>query len=334
MTSRKTRFVRKNAKQGIDTIKFELALPGTKLKNLQKQILINKQGFRYGSVEAKGGKAFLILNLPKFIRGNNIMPYTLSERIKVEIIRNDCLSDLEKIFGKNINTQINTVEVNITQEVSGKASVSDVLNFLHNTTCSKNKANKIYEERDMWNPQNILPQKYTVVAYRENYWSGKFYNKSEEVTQKRIQLNLPIDDVPPNLLRIEIVFVNRTIKKIFGNRLTLEKTLTAKNIIEILREYKRVFEVDLIEKRIKPYLTAYQNAIYESLMETNNPLETIVKCKELIIDIELFQRALKKYMKKMGLTNNSARDAKRYAEKYGLPVDCRQTIKDFHMACG
>lgn len=67
---------------------------------------------------------------------------------------------------------------------------------------------------------------------------------------------------------------------------------------------------------------------------TDRPIQTIAKHRELIPDVEVLQRALKRYMRIRGKTDNSARDAKRYAEQYDLPVDCIMTIKDFKRSCG
>lgn len=35
-----------------------------------------------------------------------------------------------------------------------------------------------------------------------------------------------------------------------------------------------------------------------------------------------------------GVTNNSARDTRRYVEKFDLPVDCLMTITAFKKSCG
>ena len=68
------------------------------------------------------------------------------------------------------------------------------------------------------------------------------------------QFNLPIDDVPRDLLRMEIVFVERTLDKLFKSKKTLSDVLTQKNLIEIIREYKRVFCDELVDGMIKPYV--------------------------------------------------------------------------------
>lgn len=67
---------------------------------------------------------------------------------------------------------------------------------------------------------------------------------------------------------------------------------------------------------IKPYLDACVLKLVESLTDTENPIKTIAKERKLIPDCVVLQRALKRYMKIRGKTNNAARDTKRYAEQY------------------
>lgn len=333
MKERKIRLKKIQVKQGLDTCEFEMALTGRNMKDLQETPLINAQRRQYGSVEASKGKATIKLNLPKFVRDNNIHPYSLTESIRIEIIRNDCETQLKKIFGNNINTQVTKIEVNITQPVSGNATQPNVLNLLSHATLpytSKDNVKYVGPSRKCY----LKEENHTVNVSRRHYYYFKFYDKSQEIIVKRRKFNLPIDDVPRDLLRMEIVFVERTLDKLFKSKQTLSDILTQKNLIEIIREYKRIFCDELVDGMIKPYLDACVLKLIESLTDTENPIKTIAKERELIPDCVVLQKALKRYMKIRSKTNNAARDTKRYAEQYDLPVDCIMTIHDFKLACG
>lgn len=333
MKERKTRLNKSQAKQGLDTCEFEMALTGRNMKDLQEMPLINAQGRQYGSVEASKGKATIKLNLPKFVRDNNIHPYSLTESIRIEIIRNDCETQLKQIFGNNMNTQVTKIEVNITQPVSGNATQADVLNLLSHATlpyASKDNVKYVGPSKKCY----LKEENHTVNVSRRHYYYFKFYDKSQEIIDKRRKFNLPIDDVPRDLLRMEIVFVERTLDKLFKSKQTLSDVLTQKNLTEIIREYKRVFCEELVDGMIQPYLKACVLKLVESLTDTENPIKTIAKERELIPDCVVLQSALKRYMKIRGKTNNAARDTKRYAEQYDLPVDCIMTIHNFRLACG
>lgn len=333
MAERKVRLEKSRARQGLDTCEFEMALTGRNMKELLEQPLINAQNRVYGSVEASKGKATIKLNLPKFVRDNNILPYSITESICIEIIRNDCERQLKQIFGNNMSTEITKIEVNITQPTSGKATQSDVLNLLSHATmhhASKDNVKYVGPNKKCF----LKEETHTVNVTRRHYYYCKFYDKSQEIIDKRRKFNLPTDNVPQGLLRMEIVFVERTLDKLFGKKKTLSAVLTQKNLIEILREYKRVFCEELVDKMIIPYLNACVSKLDESLTNTENPIKTIAKERELIPDVEVLKKALKRYMRHRGITDNSARDAKRYAEQYDLPYDCVMTISDFKKSCG
>lgn len=334
MAERKVRLEKSKVKQGIDECIFELALTGKDMKDLQRQHLINKQGRIYGSVEAYKGKATINLNLPRFVRRDNIQPYSLTESIRLEIIKYECEEQLKKIFGDNMNTQISKIEVNITQPVSGNATQSDVLNLLSHATMSHEFDNVKYIGRNKQDMDSLKEESHTVITRRPHYWIGKFYDKSEQIIKERIEHNQPVGDVPSDLLRIEIILVDRILTKLFGNKKTLSDVLTTKNLLELLREYKRIFCEELVDGAIKPYLKACTLKLVESLTTTDKPIQTIAKHRELIPDVEVLQRALQRYMRIRGKTDNSARDAKRYAEQYELPIDCITTIRDFKRSCG
>lgn len=251
MKERKTRVNRNKVKIGLDTCEFEMALTGRNMKDLQEMPLINTQGRQYGSVEASKGKATIKLNLPRFVRDNNIHPYSLTESICIEIIRNDCEAQLKQIFGNNMNTQVTKIEVNITQPVSGNATQADVLNLLSHATlpyASKDNVKYVGPSKKCY----LKEENHTVNVSRRHYHYFKFYDKSQEIIDKRRKFNLPIDDVPRDLLRMEIVFVERTLDKLFKSKKTLSDVLTQKNLIEIIREYKRVFCDELVDSMIKP----------------------------------------------------------------------------------
>lgn len=332
--SEKIRLTKKKAKQGLDNIEFELALTGRDMKDLQKQSLINAQGFKYGSVEAKNGKALIQINLPKFVCGNNIEPYSIFESVSLDMIRNDCIEQLGRLFNNCSNTQVNKIEVNITQQVSGNATVNDVLNVLCHATLSSEFDNVKYVGKNKQDLESFKEESHSVITRKPHYWVCKCYNKSEQITKERIKYNLPLDDIPQDLLRIEFVLVERTLKKLFKDKRTLSDVLLAKNIVEIFREYKRLFWNEIIEKSIKPYLKYCTQKLFETMIEMGSPIEVIARERELIPDARVLQRALKKYMKWKGVTNNSARDTRRYVKKFNLPVDCIMTITEFKKSCG
>lgn len=328
------RLYKNRANQGIDEMIFELSLTGKDMHDLQKIYLYNKQGFIYGSVEAHKGKATLNLNLPRYVRGDNMQPFSLSETIRLEIIKNDCEEALKTIFRDSITAQISKIEVNITQPICGRATQGEVLNLLSHATMAYKHDNIKYVGRSKKDKKRLKEEFHTVITRREKYWIGKFYDKSEQLIKERLERQLPTDDIPKDLLRIEIIFVDRTLTKLFGDKKTLSDVLKTQNITMLLKEYKRVFCQEIIKGMVSPYYKECINQLIESLSLSDSPIHTIAKHREIILDTDILQKALKHYMDIREKTNNSARDAKRYAEQFDLPRDVLMTILAFVDACG
>lgn len=328
------RLYKNRANQGIDEVIFELSLTGKDMHDLQKIYLYNKQGFVYGSVEAHNGKATLNLNLPRYVRGDNLQPFSLSETIRLEIIKNDCEEALKTIFRDSITTQVSKIEVNITQPVCDRATQGEVLNLLSHATMSYEHDNVKYVGRSKKDKKHLKEEFHTVITRRSKYWVGKFYDKSEQLIKERLEQQLPIDDIPTDLLRIEIVFVDRTLTKLFGEKKTLSDVLKTNNITMLLKEYRRIFCEEIIDGMVKPYYRECIRQLVESLTLSDSPIHTIAKHREIILDVDILKKSLKHYMDIQGKTNNSARDSKRYAEQFDLPRDVRLTILEFVKACG
>lgn len=335
MKQKKPRFYKSKAKQGVDACIFELALTGKDFKDLDERPLMNlSTGKKFGTVKASDGKATVVLVLPQYVRGDNIQPFTLSDSIWLEMMKNDCDVQLREIFGENLSTEITKIEVNITQQVSGNATQSDVMNLLSHATLSDKFDNVKYVGRCKYDLTSRKEETHTIVTRRPHYWVGKFYDKTEQMMKDRIENNLPTDNIPFGLLRIEIILIERTLQGIFGTRATLSNVLTKKNLTEVLKEYKRIFCEELVDGMIKPYLNECRNQLVESLTDTESPVKTIAKHRELIPDVWVLKKALERYMSIRGVYNNSSRDAKRYQKDYDLPQDVILTIHDFKASCG
>ena len=144
----------------------------------------------------------------------------------------------------------------------------------------------------------------------------------------------PTDEVPSGLLRIELIFTDRTLKRLFGNKLSFSDILSEDALKKAMREYKRVFYDEVIPT-IKVYLNSCVWALVESLCDTENPIATIAEHRELIPDKEVLRKALKRYNWLRGKSNhNLSRDVDYYASKFDLPQDVILTLHDFKKSCG
>lgn len=328
---KKVRMVRSKSRHGIDCCIFEGTFEN-EIEYLPEQALVSEQGRKYGTVKVEGGKAIINLILPRFSRNNNAQPFSWEDVESLPAIMSDCEMQLAKVLGKVRGSKVKSVEVNVTQEVSGNATQSKVLNLLNHACLTSKRDNIKY----------IGPSRYcrykevvnSIIFRKPQYYVLKAYDKTEQ--QKREQLEKKESETVPNgLLRVEIIMLERILHKLFGKKGRLSDILSRKGISLLLMEYKRIFCEEIRSKRIIPYLNYCVNHVFESLCETDDPISTIAKEHEMIPDKEVLYRALKKWKEKKGESiHNLRREVNKYTELYDLPQDVIKTIRDFRKACG
>ena len=317
---------KKISKQGSDCYTFEISFQG-EYKNIPHYDLINEIGKTYGSIEVKDNQATLKLVLPKFVRDNNIQPFSIIDSIYLEFIKNDCEKQLKQLLGNEINSKVKSIECNITQSPSGESTISDVLNLLSHAFLSFERDNIKYVGSHK--KCKLKEELHSVIIKKPHKYIIKAYNKS---LQQKIESPTQ-NDISDELLRIEIVMVERTIKKLFGEKVALSDILTNKSLLNILNEYKRIFYDD-IAPQIRKYLDSCYKHLVESLCETDSISITVAREREVIPDKKVLKKAIYYYQKLQGISNNSQRDSEHYAKKYDLPKDVILTIHDFKESCG
>lgn len=123
--------MKKSAKQGIDGANFELVLNGIgREQYIKHQPLINQHGKEFGSVETKGGKALIQLNFPKFVRQNNVEPFSLTDIIRLEILKCNLEEQLQRLFGNTLSKRAdkqNKLFVNSAKDNRYQMNVSGVV---------------------------------------------------------------------------------------------------------------------------------------------------------------------------------------------------------------
>jgi len=315
---------------GGDTFNFELVINGeNEYKFLESKPLINSQNKEFGTVEMKKGKIYICINLPKFVRNNNIKPFSISDINMLEIINRDIEQALRKALNGIIENStdvlaatVKSLECNITQHVSPNSTCAQVLNLINRSF--HEGTNKVYQGSSTDCKYHKKDE--SVIINRKNYYILKCYDKSLE---QRTSGNKEIKD---GLLRIEVIMQKRILKKLFSDKSTIRNILTEQGLIKIIDEYKRIFINEFVEDHIKPCLRDVTNIIFESLKKTGSPIETIALHKELIMDMELLRTALKKWYKSKDKADYSRHAIKRL-EEHDFPKDVVKTIKIFKKSC-
>lgn len=327
--------------QGIDGLNFELQLtvPGLENIKLGESSLKNDKGKDIVTVKCLGEKLSIYVNLPHAIRLNNVQPFQLSDCIKLELVRSEVIEFIKAYLQKELkdkysdeflrDTNVTSMECNLTIKCVNRCRTHDVVNLFEKAFLKT----KTYKETKDPRKTHAKPNT-NVEAEKTHYWKLKVYDKSAEQRDKK---NLTIE---PNLIRVELVFLNRTLETLYSNKRSLEDILTRKALKALIDQYQVTFD-EICETNLKPMLNNCVSDILDSLNypTTGNPIsETLIRCKEYIVDIEVLRRALKKWYKLRDMPDNSKRIISYYTNHkdigYGLPVDVLKTIKLMHHSTG
>lgn len=115
----------------------------------------------------------------------------------------------------------------------------------------------------------------------------KVYDKT---FQQRQAGNLKVES---NLIRVELVFLDRMLDRMYSSKKSLEDILTRKAIKALIDQYQETFD-EICKKNITPMLNACVQEIFECLTcstPRKEVSETLIKCKELIVDTEVLRKA-------------------------------------------
>ncbi len=329
--------LKKNCQQGLDGMNLEyvLSIEGAERLYLQEDYIHNDDGKTIAEISCIGGKLSAYVNAVHCIKSNNVKPLTVADTIKLELIKSKVIGFMSDYLKRHLQGQyseeyingltVTKLECNITLPCVKGASPSDVINLFE---CALDKTVLHRQRKTKDNHDKIATSCY--YTKRKEYCL-KIYDKTIEQHDNGNPL------VEANLLRVEIVFLDKALMRMYGDKRTLNDILTQEAIITLCKEYKKVFKQELIEKHIKPYLDRCLQKIFDSLRdcEDGNPIsEAIAKNKAHIPDMEVLRKALKKWYKSQNADDRSVRVLYEYRKKnIGIPEGVLKTIKTFSENC-
>ena len=320
--------------QGADGINFQmqLTIKGLETVTFPKETLTNESGKDIAWIECLGGKVSAYVNLPHAVRPNNIQPFQLSDCIQIDLISDKVIEYMKAYLKKHMKgnysneilkqLNVSSMECNINIKCVGKCKPKDVINLFEK---SVDKTFIAQEARDK--KKTFRKDQDSIIYRKDHYYRLKVYNKSKEQNDKGNPL------VESNLIRVEFVFLERMLDSMYADRMSLEDILTRKSLRKLIDQYQETF-TDICEKNIKPMLNGCVQEVFECLTTSNSGKEiseTLYKCKECIVDVEVLHKALKKWyaFKKQG--DRSKQVIAYYRENnFGMPEDVIRTVKQMH----
>lgn len=346
-TATKVKLNKKRCRSGFDGISYEYKIGLDGIKDLEfEKTKSNTAKKRKSIVEIKGNGGMIsgYVNPTHFIYADNRKPFGIVNAIKLEMVRNDVLEYLKNSLQEQLKEKysdeyirklrITRIEINITLPCVGKATPSD-MTHLFDMVYDRTTVHRKRKKGSKCEKENTGTGGYG----RDHYYTLKLYDKFDDFERQEIPLE-------KGIFRLEIAFIDKTLNALFGEYgRTIENVLSEESLDILCREYKRVLEEEIIKQHVKPYLNDCVTTLYESLTWSDSGKEisdTVMRYKEIIVDLECLRRALHKWYSGR-IENPNDPTTKDHTDeiiyKYrkkelGLPEDVLKTLKAFHMAAG
>ena len=326
--------------QGADGVNFQLQLTvaGFESINLPEENLANESGNDIMKISCWGGKLSAYVNLPNAIRPNNVQPFQLSDCIKLELVRNQVVEYMRSYLQKHLKSKysdeflsmmtVTKMECNLTIKCIGECKPKDVIKLFEKSFPKVT----VYKETAPNGKTHKKPER-GITTTKPHTHVLKVYDKT---FQQRQAGNLKVE---PNLVRVELVYLDRTLNHMYGDKKSLEDILTRKSIRTLIDQYQVTFD-EICQKNIKPMLDDCVQDVYETLTQSDSGNEishTLIKCKDLIVDIEILRSALQKWYVDFKHTPDISKRMVSYYRnnaKFEIPSDVLKTFKLMHNSLG
>ena len=238
--------------QGADGMNFQLQLTikGLESINLPEENLTNESGNDIMKISCWGGKLSAYVNLPNAIRPNNVQPFQLSDCIKIELVRNQVIEHMRSYLQKHLKDKysdeflsmmsVTKMECNLTIKCVGDCKPKDVIRLFERSFAKVT----VYKETDPNGKTHRKPER-GITTTKPHEWVLKVYDKT---FQQRQAGNLKVES---NLIRVELVFLDRMLDRMYSSKKSLEDILTRKAIKTLIDQYQETFD-EICKKNITP----------------------------------------------------------------------------------
>lgn len=343
-TATNVKLNKRKCQSGLDSLEFALVLEGLEDISFDETSLSNKANQPKSVVTIKciGGRISGSVNAVHCIRNTNEYPFTLTEGIKMELVRCQVFEYIKACLQKNLkgrysevyidNLKVTSLEVNITRPCTGKATQSDMVHLFDMVF----DRTTVYRERRVGS--KCAKVNTGVIYDKKHQYQLKVYDKTKDLHRQGILT------AEKKLFRLEVVFKDRKLDAMFGrDKRTLDNVLSKKALDIMCREYKIVLD-EIVEQHIRPYLDNCVETLFESLTysdKSNEIADTVMRYKEIIVDTQCLRKAMHKWYEwRQKYENPTIIDRTdemiyKYRKKdLGLPDDVLKTLKAFHLAAG
>ena len=280
---------------------------------IRTEILLPSPDNPYLRIRPKGDRTQIAIILPRTIRDNNNIAFRASDcKYLSDVIQkvNRTLKqaiqrDWSELFVSELEVAV-TVDLGVPDELT----TDSALNFLSRALLRQDRPNK---ESKYSNAVRTAPcQKYVTGQKRKNCdFVYDETTKSFETmlwSNKRLKFKAYSKGAysefggDTSIFRLEGVYCERGIRQVIGGEkdgyITLQDVLTQRAIKGFIAQFRKDY-TEIVAPRIRGFLNEARHLVYDTL-ERTSAYNALLINRDIVYDIKIYRKALKKYYKTQG----------------------------------
>lgn len=305
---------------GIDHCKFRLYFKGPQESISQVISLVSPTNFEFGEILSERGNMIISLCLPKYFEIHNAVPFKMNRIGCFDEIIETIHNTIRVNFNNPFKTELTSIEMNIT-EVFENCDYEKVFLLISHSLLDKVKQNARYEIKS---DRSII--KPMTSGIKTRLIKGRYYIKAYD-KKRQIESEQGIS-IPYEPIRIEFVFSQLALKKMFGDKRKLDVVFSKAGLTVLVNAYIETMN-EVVNDYIIPYLDKVHEQMLIHLRNHGSIQDTYCEFKEVIYDQEQIRRVLKDWYEERGMEDNSRSTLAKLNKKFDLPKGTIKVIMDF-----
>lgn len=265
-------------------------------------------------IKPKGNNTEVAIILPRFVRDNNSIGFGTKDANRINDVIDQTNKILKHCFKRDTtDLVVRSVEVALTIDMNivNETLTNNLVSFMSRILLDAEM--KTESNKSIYSPQN----KYVSGKRRKGY----IYIKDEIVksfetstlSNKRMKIKCYSKGAnssfggESSVFRLEFVFNERGIRYITKKEdVRLSDILDRKMIKKFIEQYKQDY-MEIVAPKIRGFLRESVRIIYDSFKDNKKVYDVLLLNKDIIYDIAVYEKALKKYYKLQNKTDTSYR---------------------------
>lgn len=270
-------------------------------------------------LKPKGNKTEIAVILPRTVRDNNNIAFRVSDIKQLTEVVQKVNRALKQVIGRDWSELFVTqLEIAVTVDlgVVDELTIDSAMNFLSRVLLRHDTPNK---ESKKANAVHTKPMQKFVTGKKRTGCNFVYdeVTKSLETSlwsNRRLKWKVYSKGAfsefggDTSIFRLEGVYCEKGMQQVLGNKdgyITLQNVLKPKAIKGFIQQFK-IDYTEIVAPRISGYLNETKQIVFETLQKTSAYNALLIN-KDIIVDMRIYSRALKRYYKLNGKSDGAYR---------------------------